>query len=611
MLKSKIEVLASLYIGFEEKEKEAAKITKLSADEVVYITSQIGVLNNKIKVSIEKTNNNKSDENKEELFEIYKTKLLLEELLIKTNNQIDDAIFDRYKSFKDELFEEIKKEFPKSLHKVFHEIIVMSMYICLGLAVGERVVIKGGEQKFDLRIHSIFCAPPGAGKKFIADILVKVANILNKEVSKGGSTHIETFIGKNIIEPYHPFKKENINSMFDNLNLFLGSNGVSIFKNIKLKGVLNQHLHIDEEFTKKIEEGTTKEEMFQYLNTALDPFGSNLLEKRLIDNTKPLKYHPKIIFTGCIQNKKISNDYYNLGVYRRCPIMFGKKAEVKTYEAAFSYSLNKELNSDKLIEIIKNINFRTKNLRIKTENLNEELKECNIKDYPHSKNITKENPKYTEKVNVFLLDNDIWKILEYSNIKIDVEASLYVSIKIAELFESIEKRSFAGVGFKNYLDWYFKTLFFKFAILIKIGVETNIYKRELEQLIITETDVRVVYYDIKKVFENMFSYYEMYNNPEDDGKDMLKKYGSVAFEIIRILKKNNSETPETAISKEDLYSNFKEKTKKSSSTFNNKLRKWIEDGFIKKVDTGKREVGKPGVLYYLEIKDDIDLSDEN
>ena len=600
MLKNKIEAIINPETGVEEKQKEAAKITKLSADEVIYITSQIEILNNKIKVSIEKTINKKSIENKEELFEIYQTKLMLEEILIKTNNQIDDAIFDRFKSFRNELFEEIKKEFPQSLHKPFHEIMIMTMYICLGLAVGERIVIKVGEQKFDLRIHNLFCAPPGSGKKFIADLLVKVAKVLNKEISKGGSTHIETFIGKNLIEIYHPFRKDSINSKFDNLNLFLASNDVTILQNIKIKGVLNQHLHIDEEFTKKIEEGTTKEEMFQYLNTALDPFGSNLLEKRLIDNSKPLKYHPRIVFTGCIQDKKISQDYYDLGVYRRCPIMYGKKANVKTYESAFSYSLNNELNSEKLVEIIKNINLRTKNLMIKTENQGDGIKQCNIKDYPHKNNVAEGDNNYSESLSVFLFDNDLWKICEYSNIKIDIQASMFVSIKIKELFETVEKRSFAGVGFRNYLDWYFRTLFFKFAILIKIGVETNVYSRELEQLEITETDVKVVYNDIKKVFENMFSYYEMYNNPEE--KDLNKELEKLAGSIIKRLNRNGHITLDTAVSIKDFYNDFPEDYRKSYSTFYNKLKLLIEKGYITRVSLGKRIKGEPGVLIYVEDK---------
>ncbi|MCA9459119.1 MAG: hypothetical protein KC550_01065, partial [Nanoarchaeota archaeon] len=507
--------------------------------------------------------------------------------------------------FKEILIQEFLKNFPFNMHQPAKGVIIATMFSCLSLAVADRIIVKSKEQKFDVRVNFVNSEPAGKGKSFVAGSLINAVKILHKQFITGGSIHAEAFIGKNTIEEYNPFSFENYNRNKKVENVFIDKVKNKFFLNVKNKGAFAGDLFVDEEFTKWVALGNSKDGLLPIMNDALDRFGKSKVSKKLVDSPMPLSYYSHVIFVGCIQNKMVVPDYYILGVYRRCPILSAKYYDIGPDQTAFSYVLNHETYNQRFYDRLPLMREKAVGLSIKKTYNNKSVEPAYKDDY----NLTKKQfDKYDDLVSVNLFDPDDWDISEYSDISIDVVAGFFVSYKAQEYFNYFKSKGIAGVEFVGKLKWYTIELFFKFAILTKIAYLTTELKQDVLNLTITEEDVKIVASDVKLILESAFEYYYTYNNPEEFSKLILHNYGPYGNWLIVNLQSKEAFDENSAIAKSKVIDDFIEGFSKSHSTFEGVLKKLFDAGVVNKISIGKKEKGKDNVFLYVnkEILQDED-----
>ncbi|NOZ68397.1 MAG: hypothetical protein GXP46_03950, partial [Deferribacteres bacterium] len=158
-----------------------------------------------------------------------------------------------------------------------------------------------GDLHTDLRVHAIYALPSGSGKSNILFAQEKLCRALGLVHSMPASFHPEALVGKVLRQG----KKEPSYQ--------------------EIRGPLNDDwLSLNESIDLIRSTAEKAQEIRKYLNTALDPYGQNLVVKRMTDlpPEHALSYMPSCIASLFLQPFKVSEEAALVGTLRRAFIVF-------------------------------------------------------------------------------------------------------------------------------------------------------------------------------------------------------------------------------------------------------------------------------------------------
>ena len=173
--------------------------------------------------------------------------------------------------------------------------------------------VRFGNITTDTRFNLFIPMPSGTGKNNLKQAIQRIVSMCGKEVRSPTSFHPEQLIGKMISEKWHNPEKEG--------------KGLNDTRYIPNYGYLKKDSVIfDESYHFITREDKQYDESKAYIRIALDPIGSNLIQKKLVDQLdvpeQRLEYYPHCSITMFLQPKGMDDDNVLTGFLRRFNVIY-------------------------------------------------------------------------------------------------------------------------------------------------------------------------------------------------------------------------------------------------------------------------------------------------
>ncbi len=164
-----------------------------------------------------------------------------------------------------------------------------------------KVKIILGDITADCRMHVAYSMPTGSGKKNLVDVIERICQAIHVPYAEPTSYHPEQLIGKII-------RRGKRNPIYE-----------------RIEGHLADDVNIFEDAIDLLRSNETSyKEARKYLIKALDPFGSNTIQKRMVDTprSETLEYTPDCIISMFFQPYSLDEEIVLVGLLRRFIVPF-------------------------------------------------------------------------------------------------------------------------------------------------------------------------------------------------------------------------------------------------------------------------------------------------
>jgi len=158
-----------------------------------------------------------------------------------------------------------------------------------------KIVVELGRTRTDMRLSLFIAKPPGFGGGAIKNSILRILKGVAK-VSVPTTRHPERLVGK--IVP-----------------VIVGKGRIELRKNYGY--CKDPFVIFDEALPLILGHDDRHQEFWSYLNTALDTYGENLIEKKSVNDLEPLSYLAELSAIFIFQLSRIPNSFISRGVFRR------------------------------------------------------------------------------------------------------------------------------------------------------------------------------------------------------------------------------------------------------------------------------------------------------
>lgn len=223
-----------------------------------------------------------------------------------------------------QLYEEIDK--ATRLYGEEYRPIIKALWYQIFSLPFRNIILRLGDIRTDARVSIAYPIASGSGKGNIEDAQKKISKAAGYSFESPNSCHPEALIGKVL-------RKGRKDPIFEEIRGPLDEDWV----------MLNEAIEIIRSSKEKYKESR------KYLNTALDPIGTNEIVKRMTDLPKEhaLRYMPNCIVTMFFQPFRVPEEVVLVGTFRRFLIIFSdvkNQMDLPNYDKRVEGKSNQPLN---------------------------------------------------------------------------------------------------------------------------------------------------------------------------------------------------------------------------------------------------------------------------